>query len=378
MRDVPIVAISGGPCAGKTDLLKILPSVLEKMGKSPLIIPEPARMLMRRGIRPEQTGVFPFQLLCASWHLLKRAELLKKAKTLKDPVIIADRGIPENAAYCGKDMYENILNLLNLPSVLVRDIYYTGVVCLVSAAVGAENHYKTDTERRETLEEARCIDSRTIQGWVGHPHLRIISNADANGRKIIFAEKMQRATRAVLQVLGIPEPEEIERRFLVNLNDAVSLTSSFICPSVDISLKQIYLRQNHRKGSRRIRQRDQKGWKTHVYEEKVRTSPRRRIEEGRIISSREFEKLARQEADHKCHEIVKERTYFVWINNGCYNLDELDCFMNPRHLRGLRILEKELLFEDDPIAFPPGIEIVREVTDDEKFSNRGLAQKKLH
>jgi hypothetical protein len=52
-------------------------------------------------------------------------------------------------------------------------------VHLVTAAIGAEKYYTTENNaaRSETLEEARALDFKILNTWVGHPNIRIIDNS---------------------------------------------------------------------------------------------------------------------------------------------------------------------------------------------------------
>ena len=47
---------------------------------------------------------------------------------------------------------------------------------MVTAADGAEKFYSSASNeaRYETLQEARELDKRLINAWVGHPHFHII------------------------------------------------------------------------------------------------------------------------------------------------------------------------------------------------------------
>ena len=47
------------------------------------------------------------------------------------------------------------------------------------------------------------------------------------------------------------------------------------------------------------------------------------------------------------------------------------------HLKGLAILEIELDDKDDTVELPPFLPVIKEVTDDKKFTNFSLADKKL-
>ena len=49
---------------------------------------------------------------------------------------------------------------------------------MVSAAKGAEEFYTIEnhTSRREGLDEARMIDTKVAEAWVGHPNVHIVEN----------------------------------------------------------------------------------------------------------------------------------------------------------------------------------------------------------
>lgn len=51
---------------------------------------------------------------------------------------------------------------------------------MVTAADGAEEFYsnKNNEARYETVEEARKIDARLINAWIGHPNLAIVDNTN--------------------------------------------------------------------------------------------------------------------------------------------------------------------------------------------------------
>ena len=62
---------------------------------------------------------------------------------------------------------------------------YDGVLHLVSAAMGAEEHYsgENNAARRESVEEARVQDERIRGCWLGHPGFTLISNRGYFERK---------------------------------------------------------------------------------------------------------------------------------------------------------------------------------------------------
>jgi len=76
---------------------------------------------------------------------------------------------------------------------------YDGVIHLVTAAEGAESFYtiKNNKARVEGFaEEARLADKRTLEAWVGHPHLKVIDNSTD------FENKMQRLMNEIIELIG--------------------------------------------------------------------------------------------------------------------------------------------------------------------------------
>ena len=87
-------------------------------------------------------------------------------------VILCDRGVMDGAAYCEKEIWQALLDETGWNSVQLRDRRYEAVFHLVTAAIGAETYYENNTNsaRYETLEEARSVDSKLMEAWVGYPH----------------------------------------------------------------------------------------------------------------------------------------------------------------------------------------------------------------
>jgi len=53
---VKVVAITGGPCAGKTTFLKMAIVLLQKTGHFVIVVPEIAREIIAAGILPNNPG----------------------------------------------------------------------------------------------------------------------------------------------------------------------------------------------------------------------------------------------------------------------------------------------------------------------------------
>lgn len=127
---------------------------------------------------------------------------------------------------------------------------YDAVVHLMTVAIGAVEFYTlaNNTARSETPEQAAAVDKRLREVWPGHPYLRVIDNRDC------FDSKINRAITAISQVVGMPEPIEIERKFLVKNFDI----SQIGVPYNVAEIEQAYLITPNREEAR-IRKRGANG-----------------------------------------------------------------------------------------------------------------------
>ncbi len=84
----------------------------------------------------------------------------------KKPVlIICDRGIMDNFAYCTKEVRDKIIEETGWTYNYICNNRYDLVIHLVTAAIGAEKYYTLENNeaRYETAEQARHIDGITAQ-----------------------------------------------------------------------------------------------------------------------------------------------------------------------------------------------------------------------
>ncbi len=147
---------------------------------------------------------------------------------------------------------------------------------------------------------------------------------------------------------------EIERRWLGKIPDCIGEFPFHV-------IEQAYLApENGFQG--RIRRLDDR----FIYTEKARTgSAASRIENERDITEEEYERLK----EHTILNTVKKKRYLI----PCGGLKfELDVFENTEET-GYAIMEAELPEESAEVRFPDFLEIVREVTEDEYYTNRNFA-----
>lgn len=190
---------------------------------------------------------------------------------------------------------------------------------------------------------------------------------DFERRQISFDEKMSELVRAVCQSLGIPMPLEIERKFLI---DPATDPSTFPVPVSVVDIRQTYL-VAHGEGERRVRERREVGpvlsahGVLYTYTEKKEIRPGVRHEAERIISATEYLKFL-SERDLNRVDVIKRRYSFPW--EGQYF--ELDFISSPIRLV---VLEAELTNEQSQLVLPPFIKRIKEVTEDERYTNARIA-----
>lgn len=360
-KDIFRIVLTGGPCSGKTTAMSHISDRLRSLGFNVYIVPEAATMLILGGIPLLEGDV-----------LSKQLDLVRLQKTLEDSffneahrsgkpsVILCDRGTMDNKAFVSPEMWDDFLAAQDDSLVELRDSRYDAVIHLVTAAIGAPEFYtlSNNAARSESLEEAISRDERIREAWVGHPHLRVIGN-ETN-----FEDKIRKVIASICNVVGVPEPIERERKFLVKSLDLSNLSLKREC----VDIEQTYLLSSS--GTARVRKRGQHGSFTYTHTVKYKLGPGKSIEKEKGISERAYTELLRQ-ADPNKQTIKKQRTCFLWN----HQYFELDYFISPKN--GLWLLEAELESDGDQVELPPFIEIEREVTNEPAYSNSEIAKQEL-
>lgn len=367
MTTVPLhrIVLTGGPCAGKTTALARITERLEDLGWRVFRVPEAATLLFSGGARPahwnhDEQVRFQTLLLRLAAKLEDTFAAAAKASG-KPSVVLCDRGAMDSRAYVDDAAWSEILSSNDWTTVELRDERYDAVIHLVTAADGAEAAYTTSNNaaRDETPERARALDAKTMAAWVGHSHLRVIKNDGVD-----FESKVRRAVAAVCHVVGIPEPVESERKFLVRRGLPSGLSG---VQHQSVEIEQTYLLGANDGSTERVRKRSQHGSSVYYHTIKRPLRAGERIEIERQVTAREYAEFMTRK-DPARRTVSKSRTCFVW--DGWYF--ELDVFHSPRP--GLTLLEVEAdpSYVGQP-PIPPFIEIDREVTNEPGWSNAELA-----
>ncbi len=195
-------------------------------------------------------------------------------------------------------------------------------------------------------------ERRAVIDWVGHPHLRVVD----------VSESCEPLLDEVSALLGIPEPREIERKFLIKMPDLQMLSSLPECRAVKLSQTYILLPDGT---NARVRRRGDGEDCSYVKTVKQRLTDRTRIEIEEPLTAEEYRNLLNF-ADPLRRSIEKTRYCLVWRNT-YFELDVFDFWDRQA------FLEVELLSEEQEISLPPFLEVLREVTDDSAYGNSALA-----
>ena len=361
------IAITGGPCGGKTSGLAKISLGLSDKGYEVIVVPEAATLLKNAGIKIGESYLssqeFEFVLFKQQAFLEDLFEQYAEHLIEKDVIIVCDRGIVDGKAYLSSEAeYEEVLKELNLNPVEVRDSY-DAVFHLKTVADGKEEYYTCDNnEAREekTPEEARIADRKTLKAWIGHPHFRVIDNSTD------FDGKMSRLMSEIYSFLGLPTPIETERKYLIKMPNLDDILSKY--NAVKSEIVQVYLISENENEEQRIRQRGENGSYTYYHTKKIKRDDMSRYEVEEKISKDRYLELLMQ-ADTQKSIIRKNRYCFVYENQ--YFEMDIYPFCSDK-----AILEIELTDKNKFVNIPQDISVIREVTDDDNFKNANIAKDK--
>lgn len=360
------IALTGGPCGGKTSALPYLKKRLTDIGYNVVTSPESATLLHGFGFdlipsTNDDYNVARQVAMINTLLALEDAMAVMHHTSPKPTILLSDRGAMDAKAYTPPHLWDKVLKAGNWNETLLREGRYSAVFHLVSAAVGTDFYTKANNEARfETAEQAIAADLRTQQVWVGHPHLRMVDNSTE------FDPKLDRLFAKIRNFL---DHKEIERRFLVKPDSAIDL---FGIKALGTFISQTYLTSDST-SIRRVRKRRPEsfgGMPICYLTTKSRNPGIVRDEYEEVISYERYNTLL-NEADANRERIDKVRWYFIW-NNRQYELDVFEWY-NKNTTKPSMILEIEVDHPEEEVDLPPFIPIEREITDDPSYSNWALA-----
>jgi CYTH domain-containing protein/predicted ATPase len=167
--NLPLIALTGGPCSGKTTAIRELKA---ELGERVRFVPEAARFLIEEmGLRPDPGDIVAWGNFQEKLYLTQRTleeTALDEAHSRGQKAVIADRGTLDSLAYLegGEKEFERISGA-RVDHELMR---YKRVIVLSPAP---KQVYANDSARRESYEEACELGDRIRLAWGKHPNLRL-------------------------------------------------------------------------------------------------------------------------------------------------------------------------------------------------------------
>lgn len=177
---IPRIVLTGGPCSGKTTVLREL-SRRSESGESEYtvrVVPEAATIVFSQlKVRPsdDPVGVANFQR--GLYQVIRAFEEMSTLQALQEgaDALVFDRGTLDGSAYLPGGASE--LTRLVMSGVEAEYNRYSGVVCLEVAPEGVyEEKRSNNPERTETYSEALEIEAGILKAYSQHPEFLFIRN----------------------------------------------------------------------------------------------------------------------------------------------------------------------------------------------------------
>ena len=370
------IALTGGPCGGKTTALARLSSYLKERGFEVGVAPEAFTLLMTNGIsfdfydtpnvnmgRVIQNSVMSLQMALED----SLANVLKNRG--KPAVLICDRGLMDGSAYMTKEDWETLIEEReDIRSIVeVRDQRYNAVFHLVTAAQGAERYYTLENNvvRTETVAEARDQDEKTRMAWLGHPKLCVFDNSTD------FEGKLERVVAAAAKLVGLPSKlhsrvSSRNNKFLLKGRPNLSIFPPSVKYQV-FDIEKVYLYDDVNLEDDPefceefcfVRKRSYSNNRGTAYGQttvrRTRESSDQEIEVKRIISLREYNSAIKSR-DMSRHIIRQTRISFLW------QTQSFVVHMYNAPIDNVCLLYCQTESDHADIEFPPFLDVERPVS----------------
>lgn len=373
-----LIAITGGPCGGKSSLINVLTEELYARGYKVLIVPKAATKLINNGIISQETIDLERFILKEQLHnenlMIEAAKLYQN--DYKDVIILCNNGIPDQMAYVSKPKFMEILleesksrnETINMAACYGR---YDCAIHMVTAADGAAEHYKwfgskeqigANKPSKEPPKMAVQTDILTKHAWMGCNHYHIIDNSTD------FQKKIHRAVNTVFSTIGEPPTAEIEQKFIIPIPDEETLEKLNIHASYKIT--QTYLKPKNKFVEHYVKAcGSEKDGLRYYYGERTKVAYAAWEESERSITIDEYiELLNDNEADPTKQQPLINKTRHCFSHRGHYfKLDIYDFYTDNAILK----VKVNDLNEHIPL---PMLSVKSKVTGDENYKTRKIAE----
>eukprot|EP01060_Flectonema_neradi_P003303 TRINITY_DN1211_c3_g1_i2.p1 TRINITY_DN1211_c3_g1~~TRINITY_DN1211_c3_g1_i2.p1 ORF type:complete len:449 (+),score=70.87 TRINITY_DN1211_c3_g1_i2:49-1395(+) len=251
------IALTGGPCGGKTTTMAKLEERLRNLGMQVFVVPEAASLITNAGAGLKSTCGGSAEAI-KSWVINK----LKMQQTIEDSlfriavasekasVVICDTGLLDSVIHLpDRETWLEVLSKLDLTEQAIFS-RYDFVLHLSTAAKGAEMfYYATHEAGCYTKMQAIEIDHTLRDAWGNHARFSSVENPQVEGSGI--EEKTKHAVANVCRFLGVQSPTTYRQQYTVSLDllgsdsipdiDAFQIEITFLEGST--SLENTYLRR---------------------------------------------------------------------------------------------------------------------------------------
>lgn len=235
------IVLTGGPCAGKTEVFDYIKKELEKDNYYIISIPETARENILNGIIPynDREHTLKFQDYMLQYQSLKEDIAYDYALNIKDKqydfikdkkgiIILYDRSRMDNRAYLPLKDFEDLLNKYNYKELDIIGKYDL-VIDLVSTATLKQDAYVTDEARKESKEQSIQLDKVTTNAYLLYQNLKVVKPTND------IQQKKELVLELVYNLINNNQSKEIIR---TSLNNNINLTEE---NSKEINQTKIYL-----------------------------------------------------------------------------------------------------------------------------------------
>lgn len=220
------IALTGGPCAGKSSALERLGEKAKEAGFDLFVAPETATVLFNCGFAfpTDPTDprfdemVFQFQKNLFKMQLqLERTMTAIAASSGRPSIVVYDRGLLDGKGYMPLEMWTRVLSQADEHRGVTEEYVlnrYDGVIHLVTAADGAPDFYKwgntvddrgNSVYRCESPSEAIEMDRKMRDCWKNHKRHCVITNENNVG----FNAKLDAAAEEMLRIASLSHPQQL-------------------------------------------------------------------------------------------------------------------------------------------------------------------------
>jgi len=174
------IVLTGGPCAGKSTILKKIEERYASQGYAVYALPESATLFSQAGadfLTSDAELSFVTEKSKLRFQLAMEDTLSEIANASGRPALmICDRGAMDTAAYISEEVWQRVLDDLQCSEKELCEQRYDAVLHVCTAAKGAEASYTllNNACRSESIEQARAVDDNLMNVWKSHPHLNVI------------------------------------------------------------------------------------------------------------------------------------------------------------------------------------------------------------